>query len=167
MSFRKNEAILGLGPEALLSTGLLTLSFEFSNSLFYNDFAKSLSFFYIYFSCTAGAGIASSDGSSGAGHGGNGGRGKRQTQVGVAYGHLYEPQHFGCRGGGSGGLGGGIIRMSVNGTLQIDGTISCNGANGQQDRSGGGSGGSIWIETDLMKGYGTVQANGGDGDTET
>ena len=47
-SFRKNEAILGLGPEALLSTGLLTLSFEFSNSLFYNDFAKSLSFFFVF-----------------------------------------------------------------------------------------------------------------------
>ena len=46
-SFRKNEAILGLGPETLLSTGLLTLSFEFSNSLFYNDFAKSL-FFFLY-----------------------------------------------------------------------------------------------------------------------
>jgi len=64
-------------------------------------------------SCTAGAGIASSDGSSGAGHGGNGGRGKSQTRVGVAYGHVYEPQHFGCRGGGSGGLGGGIIHFRL------------------------------------------------------
>lgn len=80
---------------------------------------------------------------------------------------MYEPEHFGCRGGGSGGLGGGIIRMSVRGTLQIDGTISCNGDNGQQSRSGGGSGGSIWIDTSLMKGYGTVQANGGNGHVET
>lgn len=119
------------------------------------------------FSCSVGAGISSSDGSSGAGHGGNGGRGRSQTRVGIAYGHVYEPQHFGCRGGGSGGLGGGIIRMSVSGALQIDGTITCNGASGQQDRSGGGSGGSIWIEANLIKGYGAVQANGGDGDTET
>lgn len=57
--------------------------------------------------------------------------------------------------------------MSVRGTLQIDGTISCNGDNGQQSRSGGGSGGSIWIDTILMKGYGTVQANGGSGHVET
>ena len=57
--------------------------------------------------------------------------------------------------------------MSVSGALQIDGTISCNGASGQQDRSGGGSGGSIWIDANLIKGYGAVQANGGDGDTET
>ena len=56
--------------------------------------------------------------------------------------------------------------MSVTETLQIDGTISCNGGSGQQDRSGGGSGGSIWIDTKLIKGYGTVQANGGDGNME-
>ena len=117
--------------------------------------------------CAAGAGIVSSDGSSGAGHGGNGGRGRHQSRVGLAYGHLYEPEHFGCRGGGSGGLGGGIIRMSVTGTLQIDGTISCNGGSGQEDRSGGGSGGSIWIDTKLIKGYGTVQANGGGGNMES
>ena len=117
--------------------------------------------------CAAGAGIVSSDGSSGAGHGGNGGRGRHQSRVGLAYGYLYEPEHFGCRGGGSGGLGGGIIRMSVTGTLQIDGTISCNGGSGQEDRSGGGSGGSIWIDTKLIKGYGTVQANGGDGNMES
>lgn len=118
-------------------------------------------------SCTAGGGIAAADGSSGAGHGGNGGRGRDQTRVGVAYGHVYEPEHFGCRGGGTGGLGGGIIRMSVRGNLQIDGTISCNGAAGQQPRSGGGSGGSIWIDTNLMKGYGAVQVNGGRGNVET
>ena len=57
--------------------------------------------------------------------------------------------------------------MSVTGTLHVDGTISCNGASGQQDRSGGGSGGSIWIDTNLIKGYGTVRANGGDGNTES
>ena len=57
--------------------------------------------------------------------------------------------------------------MSVTGTLQIDGSISSNGASGQQDRSGGGSGGSIWIDTKLIKGYGTVQANGGDGNMES
>ena len=80
---------------------------------------------------------------------------------------MYEPEHFGCQGGGTGGLGGGIIRLSVRGTLQIDGTISCNGAGGQQARSGGGSGGSIWIDTSLMKGYGAVQVNGGRGNAET
>ena len=137
---------------------------DFDSSDFFKECYSKL---FFSCSCTAGAGIVSSDGSSGAGHGGNGGRGRGQSRVGIAYGHVYEPEHFGCRGGGSGGLGGGIIRMSVNGTLQIDGTISCNGASGQQDRSGGGSGGSIWIDANLIKGYGKVQANGGNGNTES
>ena len=122
-----------------------------------------------FFSCSAGAGRAglSGGGSSGAGHGGNGGTGQDQPRVGTAYGHVFEPKHFGCRGGGTGGLGGGVIKMKVSGKLKVDGTISANGAAGQQSYSGGGSGGSVWIETNLLQGYGRVQVNGGDGFRDT
>ena len=94
---------------------------------------------------------------------GNGGSGEDQPQVGTAYGHVFQPKHFGCRGGGGGGLGGGIIHLMISGTLKVDGTISVNGASGQQLYSGGGSGGSIWVETNLIQGYGRFQANGGNG----
>ena len=58
--------------------------------------------------CSLGKGLTGI-GSSGGGHGGNGGSGSNQPRVGIAYGHLYEPAHFGCPGGGGGGgLGGGV-----------------------------------------------------------
>lgn len=86
-----------------------------------------------------------------------------QSRVGTPFGNVYEPAHFGCRGGGRGGLGGGIIKMLVTGRLKIDGTIGCDGSSGQAGASGGGSGGSIRIETNLMQGYGQITVNGGDG----
>ena len=95
----------------------------------------------------------SSSGASGAGHGGNGGTGANGRIVGTVYGHVYEPEHFGSRGGGSsGGKGGGILKINVRGTLKVDGTIHCNAQSGQASRSGGGSGGSIWITTNRFQG---------------
>lgn len=77
---------------------------------------------------------------------------------------MYEPAHFGCPGGGSGaGLGGGVINITVRGTLKIDGTISANGENAKSLHGGGGSGGSIFITTNVFRGYGDVQVNGGHG----
>lgn len=73
---------------------------------------------YILLRCSLGAGKSAS-GSSGAGHGGNGGSGTNQPRVGTAYGHLYEPSHFGCSGGGNGaGRGGGIINITVEGIVK-------------------------------------------------
>ena len=90
------------------------------------------------FRCTVGQGVSGSA-SSGAGHGGNGGSGYNQPRVGIAHGHLYQPAHFGCRGGGSGGgLGGGIVNITVKGTLRIDGTLSANGASASAVFGGGG-----------------------------
>ena len=110
-------------------------------------------------SCTDGSGITGTNnrGSSGAGHGGNGGVGSQQARVGAAFGNLYEPKLFGCRGGGNGGFGGGKLKITVNNTMKIDGLISCNGAHGSSAYSGGGSGGSIWIEANLIRGYGQIQ----------
>ncbi len=44
--------------------------------------------------------------------------------------------------------------------LQIDGLLQANGANGEGN-AGGGAGGSIQIIGDVIRGAGTVQANGG------
>lgn len=117
----------------------------------------------MFFRCTLGGGYPST-GSSGAGHGGNGGSGTNQARVGIAYGHVYEPAHYGCRGGGDGGgLGGGVIKITVQGTLNIDGLIRADGESGRKLHAGGGSGGSIWIKTNVIKGYGDVTVNGGHG----
>ncbi|XP_070535282.1 uncharacterized protein [Ptychodera flava] len=102
-------------------------------------------------------------GSSGAGHGGSSGRGSRQRKTGAPFGHLYEPDHFGCTGGGSGGgKGGGKMTINTD-WLKIDGEVSANGEAGQSRAAGGGSGGSIRINTRLIQGYGEVEVNGGDG----
>ena len=90
---------------------------------------------------------------AGAGHGGRGGKGSSQSQTGAPYGCLTKPVDYGCRGGSAsvsgstraGGRGGGTIYLRVTGTLQNDGQISCNGEAGTY-ASGGGSGGSIWME---------------------
>ncbi|XP_077861759.1 uncharacterized protein LOC144342564 [Saccoglossus kowalevskii] len=103
-------------------------------------------------------------GSSGAGHGGRGGRGSNQRLTGAPYGHLYEPDHLGCNGGGTfGGRGGGKMMITVSESLKIDGEISANGEDGQDSGSGGGSAGSIRINTTHLQGYGKVQVNGGNG----
>lgn len=109
---------------------------------------------FFCFSCSHGNGLPHSLGSSGAGHGGTGGVGTNQNRVGTPHGNLYEPTDFGCRGGGAfgAGLGGGIIKMMISNKLKVDGEITCSGFSGVTVGSGGGSGGSLWIETNIMQG---------------
>jgi uncharacterized repeat protein (TIGR01451 family) len=79
------------------------------------------------------------------------------------YGSAVNPGSEGSGGGGSngtGGAGGGLIRLLINHTLTIDGQISANGENATSWR-GGGSGGSIYIKTNVLKGSGIISANGG------
>ena len=86
---------------------------------------------------------------------------------GEPYGDIYEPTAFGSAGGGDGGgRGGGRIWLNATGTVYIDGVLSANGAVGetvQGVKSGGGSGGSIWIHTGTITGYGMIQTSGGKG----
>lgn len=55
-----------------------------------------------------------------------------------------------------------LISFST-GSLQVDGLINADGENARQLHSGGGSGGSIWIKTNVIKGYGDMTVNGGRG----
>ena len=106
---------------------------------------------------------------SGAGYGGLGQAcyafsGVPPGQGGGTYGSATEPIALGSGGGGSdygsGGAGGGAIRLTVAGTLQLDGAISANGLTGAM-LAGSGSGGSIWITAGTLAGSGSVSALGG------
>jgi len=106
---------------------------------------------------------------SGAGHGGTGARGSpTNAAAGTTYDSQTGPTLFGSGGGtystfSFGGNGGGALRISVNGTLQVDGAISANGGNGSGTGGGGGAGGSIYITATTVGGGGTILANGGGG----
>ena len=120
----------------------------------------------------AGPGAGNAAGSpadgSGAGYGGIGGMSSSNAMGGTTYGSFTQPTDLGSGGGtsyaGIGGAGGGTVQISAGGTFIINGTISADGANGTNSRSGGGSGGSIWITTHLMSGSGAISAQGGAGE---
>ncbi|MFC1634241.1 hypothetical protein ACFL5Z_05315 [Planctomycetota bacterium] len=69
--------------------------------------------------------------------------------------------------GGFGGSGGGAISLVAN-TIDIAGTITANGGDGQiyiNDASGGGAGGAILLHAGSVTGSGTLRADGGNGGT--
>lgn len=78
---------------------------------------------------------------------------------GVVYGSLYDPDDFGSGGSGataSFGSGGGVLKVKVFHTLEVEGVIESNGQSGSSS-TGGGSGGSVWIKTKSLTGSGTIQ----------
>jgi len=105
----------------------------------------------------------------GGGHGGNGAAGALTNAYGgLAYGSQGSPNSFGSGGGqylpySIGGAGGGVIRLTVNGTLLVEGRISANAENGSGSGGGGGAGGSIWLTAGTLAGSGSITANGGNG----
>ncbi len=116
-----------------------------------------------------GGGTSQASEGSGAGYGGAGGASGSGASGGVTYGSATAPTDFGSGGGngadttGGGSVGGGALRLSVLGTLNVNGNISANGDSGLQDDSGGGSGGSVWISAGTLSGSGTISAAGGYG----
>lgn len=114
-------------------------------------------------STNQGIGTTSSNGSSGAGHGGTSGKGAGTTQTGQPYGHLFQPLEIGSAGGGLnvGGQGGGKLYIKVSNRLMVDGEIRTNGGDAKGIMGGGGSGGSILIDTYYFRGMGNITANGG------
>lgn len=76
---------------------------------------------------------------------------------GTPYGDMYLPALFGSGGGGSSnssGAGGGILKFTV-GTMIVDGAISVDGRAGNT-YVGGGSGGSLLMYIDKLKGRGSI-----------
>jgi hypothetical protein len=105
---------------------------------------------------------------SGAGYGGIGGMSSSNAVGGTTYGSFLQPANLGSGGGasyaGTGGAGGGAIQITGGGIFIINGIISTDGANGTNSRSGGGSGGSIWITAHVVSGSGAISAQGGAGE---
>jgi len=119
----------------------------------------------------------------GGNHGGLGGRPRTTTTLTdqMVYGDLVRPVLPG--GGGhstvhycwdasdaNGGAGGGVLRLTIASSLQIDGDLRAIGGYGRSadcsgawEGGGGGAGGSIWIEAGSFSGNGWVYARGGDG----
>ncbi|HLP86228.1 MAG TPA: hypothetical protein VK157_17885, partial [Phycisphaerales bacterium] len=113
-----------------------------------------------------GAGMSGggSCGGGGGGHGGAGGRSNCANIVGgVAYGDADQPVTFGSGGGGypgvtSGGIGGGVVRLDIAGSLILDGAITASGV--APINSSGGAGGSVWVRATSISGVGTMRATG-------
>ncbi len=108
-------------------------------------------------------GVLTNECAGGGGYGGSGGAGTNVAGGGT-YGSFSQPTDLGSGGGASntitGKRGGGAIRLTVGGTLTVNGEISADGANYDGTYSGAGSGGSIWITAATVIGSGTIHANG-------
>lgn len=118
----------------------------------------------------SGAGLTKNSIGSGAGYGGNGGA-SSVSPGGTNYGSMQQPVDRGSGGGfGYGGTaavgseGGGAIRLTVGGTLTLNGSLSAEGKAGLQDDAGGGSGGSVWLTVGALAGSGAIMADGGAGE---
>lgn len=106
------------------------------------------------------------NGGSGGGYGGVGGDSVDQSGADT-YGSALFPENLGSGGGNvSGGDGGGLIKMIIEGDIeiQLSAEINASGGNGYvdgTDEGGGGSGGSIYLIFNAINGDGTISANGG------
>jgi hypothetical protein len=118
-----------------------------------------------------GHGSPTTSSGSGGGYGGIGGQ-VGEVLGGDAYGSLTEPLDLGSGGrsyaGGLGGSGGGAIRLTVSGILQVDGNLTADGGDGaiagtgsSSRFGGGGSGGSIYVVAGELTGTGSISADGG------
>jgi large repetitive protein len=74
------------------------------------------------------------------------------------------PIYLGSGGSGvSGAAGGGLVILDIGGTLTVDGSISADGSNSPGGWDGGGSGGSVYVMTNILAGSGTISVDGGNG----
>jgi hypothetical protein len=77
------------------------------------------------------------------------------------YGSYKAPTSIGSGSGEASG-GSGITLSAPNGMVNISGIINVSGENGHSNRTGGGSGGSVWIDSYNIQGAGSIYAEGGD-----
>lgn len=103
---------------------------------------------------------AGSHGGYGAIYSGSGG--------GQPYGSPFDPRALGAGGSvgacGPGFNGGGLVSIQADTSLTVDGVIRADGNGGSGCQSGSGAGGSIRIATPLIRGTGSISANGGAGE---
>ncbi len=102
---------------------------------------------------------------SGGSYGGLGGTYTAPSNA-LVYGVPSNPVYLGSGGSSDGGVfpggnGGGRINILAADSVTIHGTLRANGGVGGGNHAGSGSGGSIKIETSLIAGGGSIQANGG------
>jgi hypothetical protein len=119
---------------------------------------------------SGGVGITLSSSGGGGGAAGMGGASAAGAPGGPAINDsVTSPVTEGGRGGGGlpqfqiGGNGGGALRLTIGGTLRVEGRLSAEGAPGPNFASGAGGGGSIWVTTKTLSGGGVISANGGSG----
>ncbi len=114
-----------------------------------------------------GAGRNGGDTGSGGGYGGAGGTDWEGKPGGPTYGSAAAPTDWGSAGGDADGLGrtsgGGAIKLTVGGTLTVDGIVSANGGANWSWDQGNPSGGSLWLNAAALAGSGAITANGGPG----
>ena len=107
----------------------------------------------------------STDGLKGGTYGGQGGL-YNGGSTNTAYGYFNAPTDLGTSGSvyvadpTNPVYGGGAVRLTVPGTLTVDGTVSANSLNSCGASLGGGSGGSVYINTGTLTGGGLITANG-------
>lgn len=80
---------------------------------------------------------------------------------GLVYGSVYNPEDFGSGGSSASssyGSGGGVLRLKSRHSLEVEGVLESNGQAGSNG-IGGGSGGSVWVETHSLIGSGTIQVS--------
>ena len=82
------------------------------------------------------------------------------------YGHPGQPVYLGSGGAGGasgqrGGNGGGRVTIDAAASVTVRGVIRADGQDGRTWSAGGGSGGSIHIDTRLLHGAGSISADGG------
>jgi hypothetical protein len=119
-----------------------------------------------YYPFGPGTGIALATYRFGGSYGGRGGGTSAD-----AYGTAATPVEPGSSGGetsiaGYGGRGGGAVRIVATSSVTVDGTITVNGGMVGGDK-GGGSGGSVYITCQILRGTGIVRGDGGEAGTFT
>ena len=130
-----------------------------------------------------GAGLSWGKPGYGGGYGGLGGV-PNILSSGSAAGQIYgadatQPFELGSGGGGgsgngcsetAGGLGGGRIKLAVQGPLYLAGSVAADGGqaqscsdDGDPGIGGSGSGGSVWLSASVITGDATITASGASG----
>lgn len=174
LEWRRGDALV-VGDFTIQGGGILTHSQnETTQAYLVNVIASNLNlaggqinanyrgYFYDY----GPSGYSASD--NGGSYGGRGGEGYGTNSVFPSYGDLRNPNHLGHS---RGGRGGGLIRLDVSGTSTINGIISADGETSLRVYGvtagpfGGGSGGGVYLNTNILNGsVGGFSAKGGSGD---